>query len=358
MKICILSIVNIKHMSAASLYLDYFAEQGIKYDIIYIDKYSKLEKINAENIYRYELKINREWSKLKKVSKYIGFRKFAKQILNKNKYDLVITWGTETALLFSDYLIRKLKNRYIINIRDYANLNNKLKYSMLQKVVLNSCFTTISSKGFKSFLPKHDYVLVHSLNRSVLDKANLRTMLREKKDPIRICFIGYVRFINKDKLLIDSLGNDKRFVIQYFGVGSEVLEQYAMQKSINNVEFVHSFDVEQTAELLNRADIINNLYGNDDIALNTAVSIKYFYAAYLRLPILVYKDTYMENISKDIGFVFNNNYKDLGDRIFNWYHNIDFKMFNIECEKIIRNVENDNMEFYDLLNGYFVKSEK
>ncbi len=353
MKICILSIVNIKHMSAASLYLDYFQQKGIKYDIIYIDKYLKPERINAENIYRFELKIDREWSRIKKISKYFRFRKYAKQILDKNKYDLVITWGTETALLFFDYLISKLKNKYIVNIRDYANLNNKLKYLALKGIVTNSKFTTISSNGFKSFLPKSNYILVHSLNKSVLDKANKRNKLRERFEPIRICFLGYVRFYDNDKKLIDALGNDKRFVLQYFGVGSEVLEAYAKNKSINNVEFVSGFDVEETSKLLDKADIINNLYGYNDIALDTAVSIKYYHAVYLRLPILVYKNTYMESISQNIGYVFDGDYNNLADKLYNWYCNLDFNVFKNKCHEIVERVKCENKKFYDQLDRVF-----
>jgi len=346
MKICILSIVNIKHMSAASLYMDYFRDNGIKYDIIYIDKYSHQEKVYAEKIYRFDIKINPNWSKIKKMIKYFTFRKYAKNILTKNKYDLVITWGTETALLFADYLMMKLKNRYIVNIRDYANINNNIKYLLLKEIISKSKFTTISSNGFKVFLPKKEYILVHSLNRSILDNANVHTGLKEKNDKIKICFLGNVRFYYNDKKLMDALGNDNRFILQYFGIGSEVLKHYANRNNISNVEFVNSFDLEQTAELLDRADIINNLYGYNDIALDTAVSIKYYYAVYLRLPIMVFKGTYMEQMAYDISFVFDGNYDNLGNKIYEWYHSIDFEKFKLNCNKKMQSIDDENMKFY------------
>ena len=83
MRICILSVVNIKHMSGASPYLHYFEENNIEYDVIYIDKYFKPEKINAKNIYRFELKISREWGRIKKIKEYFKFRSYAKRILKK-----------------------------------------------------------------------------------------------------------------------------------------------------------------------------------------------------------------------------------------------------------------------------------
>ena len=40
-KICILSAVNIKHMSLISIYTKYFKENGMDYDVIYMDKYNE-----------------------------------------------------------------------------------------------------------------------------------------------------------------------------------------------------------------------------------------------------------------------------------------------------------------------------
>ncbi|WP_313468635.1 hypothetical protein, partial [Carnobacterium sp.] len=278
MKICILSIVNIKHMTGAAVYQDYFKKHNIEYDIIYIDKYLENEKTNAKDIYKYELKIEKDWTKEKKVFKYFSFRKFAKKILLKNKYDLVITWGTETALLFFDILLLNFKKKYLINIRDYANLNNKVKKNILKIMLKSSAFTTISSNGFKSFLPEYNYVRMHSVNKEVLKNAEVKNDFVILSKPLKLCFIGNVRFYENDIKLINELANDSRFIIQYFGVGSEVLEKYTAEREIKNVEFIGKFEVERTTELLNRADIINNLYGFNDIALDTAVSIKYYYS--------------------------------------------------------------------------------
>jgi hypothetical protein len=345
LKICILSIVNVKHMSLISLYTSILDSLGLSYDIIYIDKYSKIEKTNAETVYRYNLKIEKHWSKNEKIFKYLGFRKYAKKILTEKKYDLVIVWGVEASLMFFDYLIQKMKGKYIVNIRDYPLIKKKIVFFILKLIINNSRFTTISSNGFKSFLPEYNYINIHSLNMSILNEAQKRKGLQETTKKIKICFIGYVRFLEKDKQLMNALKNDERYILQFFGAGSEALESFAQKEKIYNVEFIHSFDVEQTAELLLRADIINNLYGNKDIALDTAISIKYYYAAYLRIPILVYKNTYMEQISKEIGYVFDEEYNDLGDKLFNWYHSINFERFSEKCDAIINNAEKENELF-------------
>lgn len=349
MKICLLSGVNIKHMSGASPYLKFFKDKNIDYDIIYIDKYLKPEKINAKNIYRFELKIERGWSRGKKLREYYKFRKYAKEILKNNNYDLVIVWGTETAFLFTDYLIRDFKNKYIINIRDYARLNNKFKYFLMKYLVNSSKFTTISSGGFKEFLPRYNYILMNSVNREIIEKCNVRDKLRNEKEPIRISFIGYVRFYDNDKKLIKALANDERFILQYFGVGSDVLKDFAEKNEIYNIQFLDGFEVEETSKLLDQADIINNLYGYNDVALDTAISIKYHYAINLKLPILVYQNTYMEKISKGVSFVFDDNYENLGDRLYGWYRNINFNRFSEVCENKIKYINSENEKFYSKL---------
>lgn len=340
-------------MSLISLYTSYLESNNIEYDIIYMDKYGTKEASNAKNIYRHECKIDRSWSKAKKIKSYLSFRKYAKKILIKEKYDFVIVWGIETSIMFVDYLVLSMKNKYILNIRDYPLIEKKLVFTLLKRIIKASKFTTISSVGFRKFLPSHNYIMMHSLNKNVLDELQQRKKLRGKSEVIRVCFLGYVRFFEQDKKLMDALANDDRYVLQFFGVGSEILREYAVKNNIKNVEFIQSFNVEETSKLLERADIINNLYGNESLSLTTAVSIKYYYAVYLRLPILVYEDTYMGEISNDIGFIFDENYTDLAERLYDWYHGINFKEFNRACENILKTVDYENQQFLNILNQVF-----
>src|SRR5699024_9521129 len=115
---------------------------------------------------------------------------------------------------------------------------NPLIYFFIKKIVENSDFTTISSEGYKKFLPPNNYVTIHSLNNKILKDAKPRKQLKNKDKPINICFIGYVRFFDIDKKLIDILGNDPRYVIQFFGEGSQHLKEYAEKNDINNTEFI------------------------------------------------------------------------------------------------------------------------
>lgn len=358
MKICILSIVNIKHMSLISLYTSFFEKAGIKYDIIYIDKYNEEEYVSADNIYRYSIQLNREWSKLKKLSVYWGFKKFAQNIILKNKYDYVIVWRTETALMFFDFLVRKMKGKYCLNIRDYCYEKNTAVKYIHGRVIKHSHFSTISSEGYKSFLPKANYITVHSYNERLLNKCTPSCRLREKNEPIRICFIGYVRFFDIDKKLIDSLGNDPRYIIQFFGEGSHILKEYAESKGIYNLETVSGFRVEETPSLLQKADVINNLYGYNNIALDTAISTKFYYALYMNIPILVFKNTFMELISEEagLGFAVGSDFSELGDDFYNWYHALDLSEMEDQRMEALEGIKKDNTTFNNMLIKTFVTS--
>ncbi len=354
-KICILSTVNIKHMTIISMYTNYLDKNNIKYDIIYVDKYNEQEEINAENIYSYHLDVDRNWFVLKKLIKYYGFKKYAQKIIKDEKYDFIIVWNSFTALMFSGFLALKYKNKYCINIRDYAHEKYKLIYLIMKKVIKNSSFSTISSDGFKKFLPPYDYITVHSLNNKLLSECMPKVDMREKEKPIRITFIGYVRFFENDKKLIDALGNDLRFKIQFFGEGSQVLESYAKEKGYTNVICKGRFEPNETKRFLEQTDIINNLYGVGRIELDTALSIKLYYSSYMNIPILVFNGTYMKDISDEYGFgiVIENEFDRLGDKIYNWYRNVDFIKIREGCEKFVKKVTEDNVAFYNIMNKQF-----
>lgn len=352
-KICILSTVNIKHMTMLSIYTEYLERNNIEYDIIYIDKYQEKENINAKNIYSYELKINREWSMPRKLIKYYGFKNYAKEIIKNNKYDFIIVWNSFTAFMFSGFLSKKYKDKYCINIRDYAYEKYLPVYVKIKQVIKNSSFTTISSDGFRQFLPKHEYITVHSLNKKILKNCKPKNELRKKGEPIRITFIGYVRFFENDKKLIDALGNDDRFIVQFFGEGSQVLESYAKEKKYSNIICKGRFDPSQTQDLLKEADIINNLYGIGDIALDTALSIKLYYAVHLNIPILVFKGTYMEEISQRYGIGYaidEHEISKIGDGIFEWYYKLEKEDIKNKCKKFECEIDKSHKELVKLMD--------
>lgn len=334
-------------MSLISIYTDIFKEYGVDFDIIYMDKYGEEEEFPAKNKYVYTNIINSSKHKIIKALKYLRFRRFAIPILEKNKYDFIVVWNDVAIMMFADYLARKWKNKYCLNIRDYGNQKVKWIYNRFDKVIRNSLFSTISSEGFRSFLPEHNYVPIHSLNLSVLKNATVRTSFREKDKPIRITFIGNVRFFELNQKLLELFKNDDRFQLCYFGTNAKRLESFAKENAILNVQFHDSFPVKDTHLFLQETDLINNLYGNNSIALKYALSIKLYHGLYLRMPILVNDDTWGEQVVNNYGtgFVMHELDTDFKEGLYKWYTSLDFETFNNGCGNYLQKAIEDNLEF-------------
>lgn len=351
-KICILSTYNLRHMTLSSLYTDYMDKIGIKYDIIYIDKYHEDEKSNAENVYKFDLYIKKEWSFARKWIHYWKFKKFAKDILLENQYDFIIVWNEFTGYMFADVLKKYFPQKYCLNIRDYHYNNIFFVNNTLKKAIKNSVFATISSEAFKTFLPEHNYLMIHSMNRKYVEKCKPKEKLREINENIEILFIGNMCFPENVYKIIDSLGNDMRYTLNFVGSGTEFIGPYIQDKNITNVKYHGRFEAEQTPDFLESADIIYNLYGVGNTFVDTLLSIKLYYAVYLNIPILVFKGTYMEKISEKCGIGYaidKDGFISLGDELFTWYHNLSQLEIKHKCESFIEEIDDSHNQLLNVM---------
>lgn len=346
-KICILSSVNIKHMTLISLYTEKLIRDNISFDIIYMDKYGEEEEFPAENKYVFKNIVKTNEPKLVKVMKYFKFKNFAIPIIEKNNYDFIVVWSDNATFIFADYLAKNWKGKYSLNVRDYFHQNNIIVYKRFEKVINNSGFTTISSDAYKNFLPSFNYIHVHSLNLQLLKKLVPRKNLAPKDKPIRITFLGYVRFFEINKKLMRVFENDSRFQLHFYGTHATELKKYAEEMNILNTSFHDSFPVEDTINFIEKIDLINNLYGSGNMSVDYALSIKLYYGLYYKTPILVNSGTHMESIVReyDVGFVVNEINSEFKEELFNWYSNLVFEDFEKKCNVLLEKIEKDNSEF-------------
>ena len=358
MKIAILGATNIKHMSLLSHYLQTIDLNKNVVDIIYTDKYGIDEKLKGINKYhKFNVQISNKMNFVRKAIEYLKFKPFAERIIKDEQYDFIIVWGSYTAHLFKGLLIKKYKEKYIVNIRDYFFEKNKIIKYRMKKVVDNSFLTTLSSEGFLKFLPKSSqkYQVVFSVNKSIIENSKKNSNFNFKI-PIRIGFIGNVRFFEMNKLLMESLRNDSRYILQFFGTGSEILEEYALNQGIKNVECKPAFSINETSELLDQVDVINNIYGNNSMALDNALSIRMYYSLYLRKPLLTSPNTLTSNEAKKFGLSFDvdeGRYEDLGNQLEKWINKLNFDEIDLKCSHYIEKIDKSNNEFYQIINGRF-----
>ena len=357
-KVCILCAANIKHMTLISLYTDKLPREGVQYDIVYVDKYHEKETYEgACRLYRYEITINPEWPFLRKFLKYYTFKKYAKKILSRERYDFVVVWNEFTAFLFADYLRAKYKNRYSVNIRD-ENMNKIPPVQWKYRQALKGCaFSTISSDYFREIFPKFDYLFVHSLNKRVIQNIQPTVNKKTQDEVIRIMFIGRMSYPDTMKKVIDALGNDSRFELLLIGAGCENFHSYIKEKEYNNVFAKGAFLPTETASFLMEADIIYSLNAENDVHSDTLLPIKLYYAVALHIPILVFKSSYTYTYAKDhcmdIG-VSSSDFVVLGDVIYKRYHELQQKDIRAGCMRALEEIDLSHRRLEELIEEHIL----
>lgn len=346
-KICIVGTSNLKHISLISLYTKYFDQCGIDYDIVYLDRYGIEENTTASKVFKYSA--SNVCSKTGKFWMFIQFHRYAKKILKNNHYDYIITWQTTGAYLFADILLWSFKKRFVVNVRDYVVENNRFFKWLLKKLVRNALFVTVSSDGFRTFLPSCDYIKVNSINEDLLENIKGRPL--NCGQPIKIGFAGNCRYFRESYKLIDALANDARFELWYCGTNSEILKEYANSKGICNVKTMPTFDPKVTVDIMAGFDFVNSAFGNDAMDNSTLMPIRLYTALAIHRPMLVNSNTQLakEVIKGNIGFVIND-YTNLGDDLFAYYQGLDFDTLSKSCDDYLQLARKENKTFYEALN--------
>lgn len=352
-KVVFICAANIKHMTLISLYTERFMNAGQEFDIIYIDKYHEIEMYNgANNLYRYELFINPNWSFPRKLIAYWGFRKFAINIINIKKYDFIIVWNEFTAFMFESYLRNVFPGRYCVNIRD-ENYNYipfvQYKY---KKVLEKSCFNTISSDGFRTIFPKGNYLFVQSYNRILIESVEKSSRKRNNDESIRIMFIGRMSYPDTMKRAINALANDSRFELWLIGEGCDIFRDYIKKLEAANIIIYGAFHPAETGKFLKNADIIYSLNKENDVHSDTLLPIKLYYAIGRNIPILAYKSSYTYEYAKKYGIdigITNAEFKCIGDIIYNRYNELSYKEIAEGCNRAMVDIEQSRQKLDELI---------
>lgn len=259
-----------------------------------------------------------------KVFKFIRFSRFVQRTIEREKYDKLIFLGTHgCAVSFcATYLAKHYRDKIWIDIRDDEYEWFPPFYWGEKKSIDASYATAISSYRYTKFLPPHDYLYIHNIDPNASQMQQQYVQVPEN-NVIRISFIGNVRYYEQNTKLIEQLGNDKRFRLQFFGKGSDRIQKYCEENGIHNTSFFGFFPQNETLRFYEQTDIINNNYGNETLNLQTALSNKLYYALFLRLPLLVSENTFMEELTKqfDLSFSFTES-ADFADALACWYNQI------------------------------------
>lgn len=343
MKVLLISADNIYLTPYVNMYLKLLEECGIDWNVLYWDKNGN-EALEDSRYIRFSV----NWhSKVDKLKGYVAFRKKIKQKMNAGEFDFFIPLHQVADLLIWRTLSKTYRNRYIYDIRDYSYERFAIVRWIEKKLVDGSCLNVISSEGYKNFLPKGTYEIVHNLPK--FDCTSYKQLVSNESGSYVISYIGLVRFMEQNRKIIDFFKNDSRFHLKFIGTNAEQLEEYCRENQVKNVSLIGTFDAKQTLEFYKDTDIIMNLYGNRTPLLDYALSNKLYYAAMLYKPILVCEETYMEKLSGKYGFGYTLKMQnpEEKDELFDFMENLNREKMMQGCDEFIATANRQNEELYE-----------
>lgn len=340
MKVLIVGFTKISYMPYLNFYIKQFEE--LKYDISLVcwdrDGVTEQEQSDMMTVLSFSDYMLDSEPLIKKIPHFIKFRRFTKGIIGNNKYDLILVLHTTPGVLLNDILTKEYAGRYILDYRDYTYENIWAYKRIINKLVNESLATFVSSRGYLKYLPPTNKVFIsHNLTMHSSKEREIRKNLIRKVNPIKIRFWGFIRHVEVNQLLIDRLGNDRRFELHYHGRGQEpeeILREYVRDNQYKNVYFHGEYMPYERAEFARNTDLLHNIYEND-IKTTFAMGNKYYDGLVFYLPQICNKGSFMGSEVKryGIGVELDPNETNFADSVYEYYQSLDWNRFNNKCDE-------------------------
>ncbi len=333
MKVGIIAGNNLRISPYVFFYTELLHSANIEFEVVYPRINNIVDVVPFKT---YEIKWNNGSNKL---VNYYQFRKNVIDYINHSKYDFLIILTTSNAVILSDYLSIKYKNRYLVDIRDYTH-ENILLYKLLEKNALkHSKINVISSSGFRSFLPKGDYSVCHNISSDM--NSIKKSFRKNNKGPIVIGYVGTIGYSEQCKRLINLVANDERFEFHFYGtsVEEQTLKDYVYDNHYNRVKFHGGYLPKDKSDIVSKVDILFNAYGNDSPLVKYALSNKLYDAFFYKKLLLNSPNTAMSEASKGISYALDLKTASNLNLLYEWYKNLRIDELNIyasnQCKRFL-----------------------
>jgi len=346
MKVAVISVADVRHMTPSSIYTSFFDNNGIDYDVICTKRYVEDTPVENPRLIRYDWIISPSKNRIKKLIPFLRFRRFVVSTINKERYDFLVIWNENTATLLFDILLRRFNGRYCVNVRDpIGDLGVLSKITL--KVLNRSKFNTMPSLPCFPKLENERFKFYSMINKDlkVIENCPKKESLKRPGETLVITFMGHLVQLKPWEKIIDVFANDKRFELHFFGPGCDTtIAPYLDKNGVKNVVCAGPFLPEKTSDYLRETDIINNYYG---YVVPYALGIKASYGPQLRIVQICDSFVGWADICKYYGFGFPvESLVNLPDVLYTWYHSLDMEGLEKGCEEYCNYVDEINQKFY------------
>ncbi|TXD50335.1 MULTISPECIES: glycosyltransferase family 4 protein [unclassified Polaribacter] len=358
MKIAIIIPNVIESVPYIKNYIDVFDRMEVNYEIICWDRnqiYTALTNTDRMHLYNYSGPESN--SMVQKNYDYWLFSRFVVKCLKSNNYDFLTVHTIVMGCFLGNYLKKEFKSRYIFDIRDYSPMYPFVK-KKVANLIRNSIFTTISSEGFKKWLPKYsNYVMGHNVRKRVIENALMLSCGNEIKrdsNKINVLTIGQIRDFTSNSRLIESLGNKDNIRMTFAGSGlaTEKLKNFSKMKFFN-VLFSGRYNKDDEGDIVKESDFINVILPISVLS-NTLTSNRFYLSLVHKKPLIVNSESFQAELvlKYNLGFVVDST-DDIHIKLLEYIERFDKVKFENGCFKILNVIFHDIQKFEDKITFHF-----
>lgn len=341
MKVALIIDNNIEFAPYIYSYYELLKEKYNTTDVLIWNR-NNSNYIKEKNGFNVKSIINKEDTKSKfklLLNKYNFCRKVTKEVKLK-KYDRVIVFNEDILMLLGKIDNLVLDNRDLKAIRKDSKFLKKFLKLKLRSVD----YVIHASEAFGSYYNEtYNYTKNYIFYNIPTELTQIisKEEERENSSTLTIGFIGVIRYIEQLKILINSTLNTN-LKVKIAGGGKDYLEIKEYSEKFNHVTIEGKFESSETLKKYNDIDIIYSVYNNLNNNVKLALPNKLAYSIILKKPIIVAKETYLEEVIKqyNIGCSVNlNDEIDLKNKleyISKNYNKFDFKGARVLFDKKIK----------------------
>ena len=226
----IVFIQDIRYCPYLGRYTQPLKEAGVPFDLIWWERWktpptTPLPEVaeGAQAYYAFTRYSEMSRNPASKLGDFAAFSRYIRDVIRRRKYEKLIVLTTMTGMLLTDLLTGRYRKRFIYDIRDYSYERFGLYKSIEARIVDASAFTCISSEGFLEFLPRdREYVVADNFVDSDIRAAEgMRFHKKAPGKPLRLSYVGFVRYFQENRKILDALIDDPRFLLSYHGTGAD-----------------------------------------------------------------------------------------------------------------------------------------
>lgn len=316
MRIGIVSAAGLRLTPFAFYYIGILDELGLDYEVIVPDRYE-----GVGEGYSGELSVL-PWNP--RAHTVLNYLRYAGAVKKKvaGRYDLLIILTMQMGVFCCSWLEKYYHGRYILDIRDYTHENIPPYFAREKRAVQASALNVVSSMRFQTFLPQGEYLPCHNFT-TPLESSPFR--FQKAEGQIVIGYVGSVAYEEQCRRLMEMVNRDERFAFHFYGSGPSeaALRAYGEELGCPRIRFFGAYKGAEKGKIVQKVDILFNIYGRGTPLLDTALSNKLYDALYYRKPLLTSPGTFMEEMGGELAFSLDLETSTALDRLWDWYQALD-----------------------------------